>query len=71
MSYLCVHIFFCLAGEFGRNVVKTSRVIFITSVKLISNDDKECDTSAKTIQSNGCGADDESRSPTNSFQNIL
>jgi hypothetical protein len=53
------------------DVVKTSRAIFITSVKLISDDDKECDTSAKAIQSDSCGADNKSRSPTNSFQNIL
>jgi hypothetical protein len=25
---------------------------FITSVKLITNDDEECDTSAKTVQGN-------------------
>ena len=52
-------------------MVKISRVIFITSVKLITDDDKECDTSAKTIHSNSHGADDEPRSPTNSFQDIL
>jgi hypothetical protein len=63
--------FFFVSQVIGRNLETTSRVFFITSVKLISDDDKERDTSAETIQSDSYGADDESGSPTDSFQNIL
>jgi hypothetical protein len=43
----------------------------VTSVKLISNDNEECDTSAKAIQGNSQRAGDESWSTINSFQDIL
>lgn len=44
---------------------------FITSVKLVTNDDKECDTSAKTVQGDGWRAGNESWAAIDSFQNLL
>lgn len=69
--YVCV---LCLPNLYmiGQKLERGEEVTnILTSVKLVSNDNKECDTCAKTVQSNSWRAGKESWSPINSFQNIL